>query len=165
MLRLMLMRHAESGWGERGLPDQERPLSDRGRAETPVIARTLHGRGWWPEWVCHSSARRTMETWALMAETVTHVPAVRQDARLYHGGVHGLLEVISEIPDTVGTALLLGHNPTWETVASALSDSAVPMTTANVALMTLEDLRWSDVDTSVGLWSLVAHLRPGGFEG
>src|SRR5579859_3831085 len=63
--RLILLRHAKSDWPEG--PDLDRPLAKRGRRDAPRIGRWLRAHGFVPDVVICSAARRTRETWALVA--------------------------------------------------------------------------------------------------
>ena len=63
--RLILLRHAKSDWPD--VPDQERPLAKRGRRDAPVVGRWLRGHGYLPDTVICSVARRTRQTWKLVA--------------------------------------------------------------------------------------------------
>ena len=59
--RLILTRHAKSDWDDPSLPDQERPLNARGRRSARALGDWLASRGYDPEEVLCSSARRTAD--------------------------------------------------------------------------------------------------------
>lgn len=157
MKRLILMRHAKSSWKQEGVDDHERPLNARGQRDAPRVAARLAELGWRPERVVLSDARRTRETWALMAGPLGRPPAV-ETRRLYLAGLGAIRQEARALPDEVGSALLLGHNPGWEEAASALSGDAVGMTTANAALLESGAATWAEA--LAGPWRLVALIRP-----
>ena len=66
MKRLLLLRHAKSAWPD-GVEDHDRPLSDRGRRDAPRMGAYIAAAGLRPDFALVSSARRTQETWALVA--------------------------------------------------------------------------------------------------
>lgn len=112
--RLVLLRHAKSDWPE--VADHDRPLAKRGRRDAPVAGRWLGARGYVPDTVVCSTARRARETWVLaaagLAEAVPGAaPPVRYEARVYDATVLGLLMLVRELPDSSRTALVVGHNP------------------------------------------------------
>ena len=65
---LTLVRHGKSSWQTAGQTDFDRPLNDRGRADAPVMASRLVNGGYIPDLILCSSAVRTQQTAALLAE-------------------------------------------------------------------------------------------------
>ncbi|AVH60142.1 MULTISPECIES: SixA phosphatase family protein [Streptomyces] len=108
--RLVVLRHAKSAWAA-GVADHERPLAPRGRRDAPAAGRALAASDCLPDLALCSTALRARETWELAAEQWGTPPPVRVDRRLYAADVPELLEVLREVPDQVGTLLLIGHNP------------------------------------------------------
>ncbi|WP_330294735.1 SixA phosphatase family protein [Streptomyces sp. NBC_00503] len=107
--RLVLLRHAKSAWPD--VADHERPLGPRGLRDAPAAGRWLRDAGCLPALVICSTARRARETWALAAGQLGAEVPVRFDERVYAAEPEDLLEVVSEVPEEVGTLLLVGHNP------------------------------------------------------
>jgi phosphohistidine phosphatase len=107
---LVLVRHAKSSW-DLDVDDHDRPLSGRGRRDGVEIGHELARRQIHPDLVLCSTATRTRETWdravrgGVQASEVTYLGAV------YHGWVPELVRLLRAIPDSVGTALVLGHAP------------------------------------------------------
>lgn len=62
MLRLILVRHAKSGWDDPGLDDHDRPLAPRGRRAAGWLGTALRDGGFLPETILCSSALRTRQT-------------------------------------------------------------------------------------------------------
>jgi len=60
--RLLLMRHAKSSWSDGELTDHERPLNERGRRAASAVGAALTARGFAPEIIWSSDAKRTRET-------------------------------------------------------------------------------------------------------
>ncbi len=107
-LRLILMRHAKSGWDDPLLADHDRPLAPRGIAAAERIGRWLAARGHLPEAALVSSARRTQETWQQMAPALPPC-AVEVVADLYHAAPATMLRVLRGARGR--SVLILGHNP------------------------------------------------------
>ena len=58
--RLILTRHAKSAWDDPTLEDFDRPLNDRGRRAARALGDFMASRGYEPEEVICSPARRTV---------------------------------------------------------------------------------------------------------
>jgi phosphohistidine phosphatase len=116
--RLVLLRHAKSDWPD--MADHERPLAKRGRHAAPAVGIWLRDRGYVPDVVVCSTAKRTRQTWDLVAGKLDGSPEVRYEERAYGASVQTLLYLAHELPDSCRTALFIGHNPGIGELASAL---------------------------------------------
>ena len=87
--RLILLRHAKSDWPD--VPDRDRPLAKRGRRDAPRIGRWLHDHDYLPDVVICSTARRTEQTWELVAPELAGAPSVRFEPRAYAASALTLL--------------------------------------------------------------------------
>ena len=119
--RLILLRHAKSDWPD--VPDQERPLAKRGRRDAPVVGRWLRRHGYLPDTVICSVARRTRQTWDRVAPELGGSPSVTFEPRAYAASALTLLYLVRELPATSRAALLIGHNPAIEELATHLSEA------------------------------------------
>lgn len=119
MRRLMLLRHAKSNWPT-GVADRDRPLAARGREAAPVMGRYLADELLLPDLVLVSPARRTVETWELVAAMLPEKPAVQFEPRIYEAGTDRLLDVVQAIEGDVRTLLMIGHNPGFADLATGL---------------------------------------------
>ena len=117
--RLMLLRHAKSDWPD--VPDHDRPLAKRGRKDAPVVGRWLRDHGYLPDTVVCSTARRTRQTWELMAPALDGSPEVQFEPRAYAASAQTLLYLARELPGRCRAALLIGHNPGIEDLANSLA--------------------------------------------
>lgn len=107
--RLLLLRHAKSAWPD--IADSERPLNDRGRRDAPAMGRWLRDKGYIPDVVLCSTARRTRDTWALLAGELGADPVVRYEQRIYEATALSLLHLLREAGGGYRTVMLIGHNP------------------------------------------------------
>jgi phosphohistidine phosphatase len=107
--RLVLLRHAKSAWPD--VADSERPLADRGRRDAPGMGRWLRDRGYVPDAVLCSTARRTRETWDLVAPELGAKPSVCYEPRVYEATALSLLHLLREVGGENRTVMLIGHNP------------------------------------------------------
>lgn len=102
---LILTRHAKSSWDDPMLDDHDRPLNARGQKSARAVGAWLLDKGYAPDEVLCSTARRTRDTLAEMGLDGT--PVFRED--LYHVTANQILRVLSGANGK--TVLLLGHNP------------------------------------------------------
>ena len=120
MKRLYVLRHGKSSWEDATLADHERPLAKRGRRASKAIARHLRREGVTPELVLCSSAIRTLETLERI-EPELGGANVRIEPRIYEASAVGLLALLRELDDDVGSAMLIGHNPGLEHLIADLA--------------------------------------------
>jgi phosphohistidine phosphatase len=120
--QLILLRHGKSDWPD--MPDRDRPLAKRGRRDARRIGRWLHEHGYQPDVVVCSAARRTRQTWDLVAPELGGSPAVRFEPRAYAASELTLLYLAQELPRRYRTALLIAHNPGLSELASSLAAPA-----------------------------------------
>jgi phosphohistidine phosphatase len=117
--RLILLRHAKSDWPD--VPDHDRPLAKRGRRDAPRVGQWLRDHGYLPDTVICSTARRTRQTWDLVAPELNGSPNVQFEPRAYAASPQTLLYLCRELPSPCRAALLIGHNPGIEELAGALA--------------------------------------------
>lgn len=119
MRTLYLIRHAKSSWDTPGLRDFDRPLNARGMKDAPRMAKMLAETGAKPDLLISSPAKRAITTALFFAEAfkVKH-DQVQREPRIYEAFPQEIQRIISELPDSAGTVLLFGHNPTFTEVAN-----------------------------------------------
>ncbi len=123
--RLILIRHAKSDYPV-GVPDHDRPLNARGRANARVMGK-LVGEILTPLGdysLALSTAVRVQETWRVMSESVPKPTHSWNDASLYLAEPDTIIEVAQ--CSSTPTVVLVGHNPGIEDLArmSRGADSA-----------------------------------------
>ena len=163
--QLFVLRHAKSSWDDPGLDDHERPLAPRGRQATAVIAQYLRANAIEPELVLCSSSRRTQET----LDGVK--PGGKQliEPELYTAGTSAVIERLQRVPEGIRSVMLIGHNPTMQTlvlrlaagaggtVSTDLDEVQNKFPTAALAMLRFEGA-WSDLGP--GGARLVGFVRP-----
>lgn len=119
--RLVLMRHAKSDY-PLGVRDHDRPLSERGRSDAAAAGRwlaehasALLGAG---SVVLVSSSVRTQQTWEIAGASLHREASVERG--LYEASDQDYVEVLREGLHGADSALVIGHNPSTESVARRL---------------------------------------------
>jgi phosphohistidine phosphatase len=120
MRRLMLLRHAKSDRSTPGARDRDRPLDARGKAAAPRIGAYMARHDLVPDRVLCSSARRTEDTWSLVAAAFAKPPMVEFDNRLYDASADTILDVVRKTGADIHSLLVIGHNPGLQDLAGLL---------------------------------------------
>lgn len=119
MSRLFLLRHAKAGAARPGVRDFDRPLVDIGHAEAASMGAAMRERGYVPDVTLCSGALRARETLRGIAGQADTGRVISCD-RLYSEDAAGCLELIRDNAGS-GSLLVVGHNPTMESLAAALA--------------------------------------------
>ncbi|WP_375383689.1 histidine phosphatase family protein [uncultured Microbacterium sp.] len=138
-IRLVLVRHAKSDWGDAALADHDRPLNDRGMRDAPVMARVLADSGFRPDVIIASTALRARTTAeAFGAELGV---AVSLDEELYGAPAPTLWAKAAATG--AGAVLVVAHDPGMTTLAAQLSDDGIAqMPTCAVAVFEWDEDDW-----------------------
>lgn len=140
---LAVVRHAKAGEAP-GRPDIDRPLTSRGLRDAAATGVWLRDSDVRLDAVVCSTARRARQTWAEIAGALD-APEPAFERRVYDADPPTLLAVLGELPDEVGAAALVGHNPGMHALTALLTGTEVDrFPTAAVALLDVTD-RWGDL--------------------
>jgi phosphohistidine phosphatase len=151
-VRLWLLRHAKSSWDDDGLADVDRPLAPRGERAARAMAAYLKSEGIRPELVLSSPAARARGTLEIVLPSLG-APEVLVEPDLYTFDPEPLVERLRAIPETVSSAMLVGHNPAMQALAVWLARTGERLPelrekypTGALAELELDVPRWEDVD-------------------
>jgi len=150
--RLILIRHAKSSWKETGVPDFERPLNKRGKEDAPRMGRRLADRGYLPDLIISSPAKRAVSTVKRIAREIG-IPKQEMisDTRLYEALAPDMLRVIRGVDDQYGSVAICGHNPGLTDLCSLLSGRCMEnIPTCGVVVLVIDVQSWKDVSSGTG---------------
>jgi phosphohistidine phosphatase len=143
MIRLALVRHAKSDWGDPSLDDHDRPLNDRGLRDAPRMARALAETGFRPEVILSSTALRARTTAEAFAAEFG--VAVNLDPELYGAPRRTLLAAAAA--SGARQVIVVAHDPGMTDLAEQLSGGGIGhMPTCAVATFTWDQNDWEVVD-------------------
>jgi phosphohistidine phosphatase len=110
MRRLILFRHGKAETAGPSGGDKERPLAERGWADSAVTAQWLSETGFAPDLVLVSPAVRTRETWDAAQ---ARFPGARVEFRepLYLADPQAIHDAVDAASADAGTVMVIGHNP------------------------------------------------------
>ena len=120
-MELYFLRHGPAGSRGRWTgPDEERPLTDEGKALIEREAATFAALGLSPDVIVTSPLVRSYQTAEIVARRLGVVDRLVTDERLAQGfGVRELRGVLNDHPDAV-TAMLVGHEPDFSLTVGEL---------------------------------------------
>jgi phosphohistidine phosphatase len=152
MKRLLICRHAKSSWKNPDLNDFDRPLNNRGERDAPEMGRRLAASGLSPDLICSSPAVRAMATAQAYAEQLGYPAAqIRYNRGQYATTIPALLDLIHHIENTVGTLMLVGHNPESTALANFLGGLMISnIPTAGIVALEFGQSNWQGVHSGAG---------------
>ncbi len=119
---LLLLRHAKSSREDPELADFDRPLSRRGRRDAPRMGEWMRKAGLKPDLILCSDAKRARDTWTELAEPLRSAAPVLFERGLYMATGKALLHRFQRLAGSIGSVLVIGHNPGLEEAAQTLAD-------------------------------------------
>jgi phosphohistidine phosphatase len=165
MKTLFLLRHAKSGWDDPVARDFDRPLNLRGQRAAVAMGKHMKSLGLGFDAVIASPAVRVIETLDLIGSGYGGDLAPAWDKRIYLTSAATLLDLVQDLPDAAGTAMMVGHSPgieelvLWLVPGGALRHQvAVKFPTGALAEIVFEADRWQDVAPGDG--ELIRFIRP-----
>ena len=144
-MQLYFLRHGEADWPGWTKPNDERPLTDFGKKEVRQVAKFLSRLNVKLDSIVTSPLPRALQTAEIAAEQLK--TKLGQDEALEPGfGITELRTVLERHRSKV--LLLVGHEPDFSSVISALTGASLKLSKAGVALVDI------DPDTEKGrlLW-------------
>jgi phosphohistidine phosphatase len=176
---LWLLRHAKTVTDPPpGGTDFDRVLAPRGRRDATALGHLFAGMGKGlgpglegvprPQIALVSAAARTAATAQLVLADVTDPPQCRLEKGLYAADPEEVLDFVRALPDDVSATMVVGHNPTAQSLSQGLLSTRDKKGLASVvrhgfptcalAVYAFDVDRWADV--AAGTAKLVAIMIP-----
>ncbi len=134
-MQLYFLRHGEADWPGWTKPDDERPLTDFGKKEARQVANFLNRLKVKPDLIVSSPLPRALQTAEAAKEELK--TKLCQDEALEPGfGIGELSAVLKRHRSKV--LMLVGHEPDFSSVISALTGGFIKMSKAGVALIDID---------------------------
>lgn len=154
--RIYLLRHAEAASAQPGQRDFDRPLSDKGYDDAEIVADRAADKGYRPELIVSSTARRCRQTADAVHRSMGLSLEVVYIDELYNATPDVYLSVIEA--QRKSSIMLVGHNPTIEQTLEALigHDALLRGIPAGYPPGGLAAL---DFDAAASAWKLREFLR------
>lgn len=145
MKQVYFLRHGEADWPEWDKPDDERPLTRRGKREVKRVAKLLRCVGAEPLLIFTSPLPRAAQTARIVAKHLCL--ELGEEEMLRPGFDAAKLRQLVKTHDVKGM-VVVGHEPDFSCVIAALTGADIVLAKAGVALVELNDagskgkLRW-----------------------
>ena len=172
MKHVFFLRHGKSGWENPDLNDFQRPLTERGRHDVPIIGQYMAEKGYIPDKVMCSTAVRTQETWELLEPTLPDQEReLRYSNRLYLAVPEQVINQVLATDDSCNDLLVIGHNPGMQQASMDFSNSRSNshfrriedvFPSAGLAVLRFDRQSWSDIHPGMG--ELIDFYSPKDFD-
>ncbi|MGI9114593.1 MAG: phosphohistidine phosphatase SixA [Chthoniobacterales bacterium] len=131
-MTICFLRHADADWPDWDKPDDERPLTRRGRKQTERMAKFLGRIQFAPNAILTSPLPRAAQTAEIVAKRLC-VAAQTEPALAPGFKFEALHKLVEKSP--AESVLVVGHEPDFSRAIKALTSGEVKLTTAGVALV------------------------------
>ena len=146
MKTLLVLRHAQAvHFGDTS--DHDRPLTDKGVEDAQRMGRLF--RGIRPNQILSSTATRAVATADQVAGVGNLTAKVQLLRRLYESDLPEHFEILRNVDNEADCVLVVGHNPTFERLASALIHRPLTLKTGALAIVTIPIDQWESLSESV----------------
>jgi phosphohistidine phosphatase len=166
MPRLCLLRHAKSDWFAGSASDFDRPISPRGERDAPLVGTHIAAKGWQPDRILCSPAKRCHQTLDILAGFLDGDTDVSYPTGLYDASGADYAGLIRAHGGDAETLMIIGHNPMIHETALRLAIPAISPAsnelarkypTSAVALLDFQTA-WEDLANESG--RLLAFVKP-----
>lgn len=167
MRTLYLLRHAKSDWNGEISADFDRPLSKRGFSAAPRMGQFMAESKLIPDRILCSAAKRTRQTLSALQPHFGDEIDIQITDRIYSGNAMDYLNLIRSEGGDCRSLLVIGHNPSTQGLALALSGKgeqtmrdqmAMKYPTAGLCVINFDIEHWSEIGE--GLGDLVLFTTP-----
>ncbi len=133
-----MLRHAKSV-SHQTLSDFDRALNEKGRKDTPMVAKAFLKYGLEPDIILCSAAKRTTETITLFTEAIDLKSPILFLEDLYHASASNIFNIL-EGHQSYNTIMIVGHNFGISELANHLSlKGAEEMNTCGCYILEFEN--------------------------
>jgi phosphohistidine phosphatase len=134
-MKLYFLRHGEADWPDWKKPDDERPLTKRGKKEMRDVGKFLADLKVRPDLIVTSPLPRASQTAEIAADYLK--AKLRKDELLAPGfGMDQLRTVLKRHRAKI--LMLVGHEPDFTNIISGLTGASLKLSKAGVALVDVD---------------------------
>jgi len=147
MKTIYIVRHAKSSWNAIDLPDEQRPLMEKGKKRTEKVIDYLHENHIKVDCMISSHAVRAYETAKILAKGIKFpVGDIRIDSMIYHANGDEILSQIYGLPDICNSVMLVGHNPALTDFVNIFLESPIEnLPTSGIVSISFDTDHWEKV--------------------
>jgi phosphohistidine phosphatase len=139
-MRLCFLRHGEADWPNWDKPDDERPLTKRGRKEMKRVAKFLENLKFAPHAIITSPLPRASQTAGIVADRLGI--KLQTEASLAHGfNLERLRRILGKVDAEF--VVVVGHEPEFSEVIKELTGGTIKISKGGIALLEINRSRTS----------------------
>ena len=159
-----IVRHGKALQDYRCLQDCDRPLIEKGIVNNETAARQLRIQYAAPDLVISSHAVRALHTAHIFARIMVYPHnRVQVNEKLYMEGENEALNILKDLPDEIGSVMLVGHNPDVTYLAHICTRQNMnPIPTSGVVTICFETDKWSQIENVKTKFYLLGLTDPVG---
>jgi len=144
MKTLLLARHAKSSWD--AAEDFQRSLSDRGLKDVNLMAQYLSECGYLLHQIITSDALRAQATAEVYEAKLKPSERMITHHDLYLAAADDIVNIARNIPASMSTVMLVGHNPGMHEVLNCfVEDKIEDMPSCSVAIVQYDVSCWAEI--------------------
>ncbi len=149
MKTLYIVRHAKSSWDYPELPDDQRPLLEKGKKRTKRVIDYLLQHKTVVDYIISSPAVRAYETAKIVGKALKHEEAeIQRDSLLYLADAERLQNLFFDLPTGVDSLMIVGHNPTLTSFANHFIIPKIDnIPTSGVVCIDFDIERWEEISS------------------
>jgi phosphohistidine phosphatase len=150
MKTVYIVRHAKSSWDITGIPDEKRPLLEKGKKRTKKAIDFLLENKVSVDYILSSHAVRALDTARILAHALKYKEEnIKVDPHLYFTDGENLLDQFYDLPDRYDSVMIVGHNPALsDFVNKYLTEPIDNLPTSGIVSITFDAERWEKVPLS-----------------
>ena len=134
-MKLCFLRHGEADWPNWDKPDDDRPLTERGRKEMKRVAKFLERLEFSPDAILTSPLPRASQTAEIVARRLG--TKLKTEPALAHGfNLERLRRLLAKAD--AECVMVVGHEPEFSEVIKELTGGEVKLSKAGVALLDVD---------------------------
>ena len=131
-MKICFLRHGEADWPDWNKPDDERPLTDRGRREMKRVAKFLDRLEFSVDAILTSPLPRTSQTAEHVAQRLGI--GMQIEPKLTHGfSLERLRQMVGKVEGE--SVMVVGHEPEFSAVIEELTGGDIKISKAGIALV------------------------------
>ncbi|REG87989.1 SixA phosphatase family protein [Winogradskyella sediminis] len=147
MKEILLIRHGKSSW-KYDVPDYDRPLKDRGREDSNLVAKALAMKEDISHVVFSSPAKRALSTCKIFTNSLgiseDNITIVED---LYDFDGRNVINFMKSLPNELNKVMIFGHNHAFTSISNIFGDTFIdnlPTSGLVKLIFNIED--WKDLE-------------------
>lgn len=150
MKTIYIVRHAKSSWNMNDIPDEKRPLMEKGKKRTKKVIDYLHENKIKVDYIISSPAVRAHETAKILAHALKYpLENIKIDSHIYHANGDSILNQFYDLPDRFNSVMIIGHNPSLTYFVNLFLNSPIEnLPTSGIVSFSFDTDHWGEVPVS-----------------